>query len=76
MKNAKPKSTTQIIIDIVYSHGCIKREDLLKEIMAILREDPEKLDMRVTKALTRLVKKGIVKRVDFAIYCKPEAISS
>ena len=71
MKIAKPKSTTQLIIDIVYACGCIKREDLLKEITAILQEDPKKIEMRISKALTRLVKKGVIKRVDFAIYCKP-----
>ena len=71
MKIAKPKSTTQLIIDIVYASTCIKREDLLKEITAILQEDPKKIEMRISKALTRLVKKGVIKRVDFAIYCKP-----
>ena len=71
VKNVKPKSTTQLIIDLVYSHGCIKREDLLKEVMAIVQEDPEKVEARITKALTRLMRKGIIKRVSFAIYCKP-----
>ena len=71
MKIAKLKSTTQLIIDIVYASTCIKREDLLKEITAILQEDPKKIEMRISKALTRLVKKGVIKRVDFAIYCKP-----
>ena len=76
VKRVKPKSTTQLIIDIVYTRGCIKREDLLKEIMTILQEDPEKLEARVAKDLTNLVKKGIIKRASFAIYCKPEVISS
>ena len=72
MKIVKPKSTTQLIIDIVYARGCIKREDLLKEIMAIQQDaDPEKLEARVAKALTKLVKKGVIKRASFAIYCKP-----
>jgi 6-phosphogluconate dehydrogenase len=67
----KPKSTTQLIIDTIYAHGCIKREDLIKEIMTVLQEDPEKLEARVAKSLARLVKKGVIRRVAFAIYCKP-----
>jgi predicted transcriptional regulator len=70
MKTDKLKSTTQAIIDIIYSHGCMKREDLIKELLTEA-EDLKKLEDRVTKALTRLVKKGVIKRASYAIYCKP-----
>jgi len=65
------KSTTQIVIDIVYSHNCIKREEIVKEVMRIVQKDRKAVDDRLTKILARLVKKGIIKRVGYAIYCKP-----
>jgi predicted transcriptional regulator len=75
MKTDKLKSTTQAVIDIIYTRGCIKREDLIKELLTeaedLKKEDLKKLEDRVTKALTRLVKKGVIKRASYAIYCKP-----
>jgi predicted transcriptional regulator len=71
MKAEKSKSTTQIVIDIVYSHNCVKREEIVKELMQIVQKDRKAVDDRLTKILTRLVKKGIIKRAGYAIYCKP-----
>jgi predicted transcriptional regulator len=71
MKAEKPKSTTQMVIDIVYSHGCIKREEIVKEVMQIVQRDRKAVDDRVSKILVRLVKRGIVVRKAYAIYCKP-----
>jgi predicted transcriptional regulator len=65
------KSTTQIVIDIVYSHNCVKREEIVKELMRIVQKDRKAVDDRLAKILARLVKKGIIKRVGYAIYCKP-----
>jgi predicted transcriptional regulator len=71
MKAEKPKSTTQIVIDIVYSHNCAKREEIVKELMRIVQKDRKAVDDRLSKILTRLVKKGVIKRAGYAIYCKP-----
>jgi predicted transcriptional regulator len=66
------KSTTQIIIDFVYSHNCVKREEIVKELMRVVRVKEKKIiEDRVTKVLARLVKKGVIKRAGYAIYCKP-----
>ena len=65
------KSTTQIVIDIVYSKNCIKREEIVKELILILQKDRKAVDDRLTKILARLVKKGVIKRAGYAIYCKP-----
>jgi uncharacterized linocin/CFP29 family protein len=71
VRTKKSKSTTQTIIDTVYSYGCIKREDLINLIKVLTQEEGKKLEDRITKALSRLVKKGVIKRVGYAIYCKP-----
>jgi predicted transcriptional regulator len=65
------KSTTQIVIDIVYSHNCVKREEIVKELMRIVQKDRKAVDDRLSKILARLVKKGVIKRAGHAIYCKP-----
>ena len=65
------KSTTQIVIDIVYSKNCVKREEIVKELILILQKDRKAVDDRLSKILARLVKKGVIKRADYAIYCKP-----
>jgi predicted transcriptional regulator len=65
------KSTTQIVIDIVYSHNCVKREEIVKELMRIVQKDKKTVNDRVTKVLKRLVEKGVIKRAGYAIYCKP-----
>ena len=65
------KSTTQIVIDIVYSHNCVKREEIVKELMRIVQKDRKAVDDRLSKILARLVKKGVIKRAGYAIYCKP-----
>ena len=65
------KSTTQIVIDIVYSKNCVKREEIVKELMRIVQKDRKAVDDRLSKILARLVKKGVIKRAGYAIYCKP-----
>ena len=70
-KDKMKKSTTQIVIDIVYSKNCVKREEIVKELILILQKDRKTVDDRLTKILARLVKKGVIKRADYAIYCKP-----
>jgi predicted transcriptional regulator len=55
----------------VYSQNCVKREEIVKELILILQKDRKAVDDRLTKILARLVKKGVIKRAGYAIYCKP-----
>jgi len=64
------KTIVQQIIDMVYASGCIKREEIINELVK-RGYDRKKLIRTVDKDLQNLVKRGIVVRKAYAIYCKP-----
>jgi arginine repressor len=64
------KTIIQQIVDIIYSSGCIKREEIVEEL-AKRGYDRKRLMRTVAKDLQNLVKRGVVVRKAYAIYCKP-----
>jgi hypothetical protein len=64
------KTIVQQIIDLIYSFGCIKREEIINELTK-RGYDRKKLIAAVAKDLQSLVRRGVVVRKAYAIYCKP-----
>jgi len=64
------KTIIQQIIDLIYSSGCMKREEIINELVK-RGYDRKRLTRTVTKDLQNLVKRGVVIRKAYAIYCKP-----
>jgi arginine repressor len=64
------KTIIQQIIDLIYSFGCIKREEIINELTK-RGYDRKKLIATVAKDLQSLVRRGVVVRKAYAIYCKP-----
>jgi predicted transcriptional regulator len=62
---------TQLIIDIVYSKQCVKKSVLVDEIAKAIGEPKDIVDRNVDEILTRLVRRGVLKRPYKGIYCKP-----
>jgi len=61
----------QRILDLVYSHGCIKREAIISSIKEIEGADAKRIENGVKQALKRLVRKGLIIRKSTGYYCKP-----
>ena len=62
----------QHIIDIIYSRGCVKRSEIIKEVASRLGVSVNKtIDSTISQDLADLVRKGIVVRKARGIYCKP-----
>ena len=64
------KTIVQQIIDLVYNSGCMKREEIIEEL-AKRGYDRKKIAIAVAKDLQSLVRRGVVVRKAYAIYCKP-----
>ena len=64
-------SYPQRIIDIVFKHGCAKREEILNEISRELGVPKERVEAAVDTALERLVRRGLIVRKSKGYYCSP-----
>jgi len=62
---------TNLIIEIVYQHGCIARNRLVDIIAEKTGKPRESVDRTVGKYLARLVKSGVIERRYHGVYCKP-----
>jgi len=64
----------QRILDLVFSHGCIKREAIISSIIKETEgagADAKRIENGVKQALKRLVRKGLIIRKATGYYCKP-----
>jgi predicted transcriptional regulator len=66
----------EVVMRIVYSHGCATRKEILELVYSTLRERLEGrsrkyLEFVVDRALKRLVERGVVVRKNHGVYCKP-----
>jgi len=60
-----------LIMEIVYEHGCITKKKLVDIIAEKLNKPRNIVENSVARRLTSLVRKGVIERVTPGIYCRP-----
>jgi hypothetical protein len=79
MSSEKPfegRLYTNLIIEIVYQHGCITKKRLADIIAERTGKPRESVYKAIGKYLQRLVKHGVIERPYHGIYCKPQLVRS
>jgi hypothetical protein len=72
-KKGVPKGTYRdLVIDIVYSSGCVTLTRLVDVIVEKLGKPRKTVYNSVAHMLVKLVKRGVVERRAEGVYCKPE----
>jgi hypothetical protein len=67
---------TNLIIEIVYQHGCITKKRLADIIAERTGKPRESVYKTIGKYLQTLVKHGVIERRYHGIYCRPQFVRS
>jgi hypothetical protein len=62
---------TDLIIEIVYSRGCVTKSVLVNIIAEKLKKPKNTVRNNVSKRLVLLVRRGVIERPVLGVYCKP-----
>jgi len=65
---------TNLIIEVVYQHGCITKKRLADIIAERTGKPRKSVYKTIGKYLQRLVKHGIIERPYHGVYCKPQLV--
>jgi hypothetical protein len=71
MSGREGKLYVDLIIQIVYQHGCVTRKKLIDVIVEKTGKPRKTVENSVAKRVASLVKSGIIEKPRSGIYCKP-----